>query len=130
MAGPPLRPLYQILKPDPKQPYDKERNWRTLRDFLKRGLIPIRERFSQYENNGGQAIAGTAATVEFDTNGTNENTSIFVYASNELTVNFTGTVLVTVRVSVQSDDDSGDYAGEIWLEKNSVEVAGSKAYVG
>jgi hypothetical protein len=83
---------------------------------------------SVYDNTGGISFTGTAVTVAFDTTQTNTNETLYTFASNQITVNATGTYLLTYNVSLDAVSSSARSSSRVWLERNTVLVPGTAAF--
>lgn len=92
-----------------------------------KGDIGLIDSFYGYDETGGQTVNGTDSTINIDTT-TVEDTP-FSLVDDEVTVNATGLLEISFRVSLGSLG-TGDWAARIWLERNTFEVLGSRAYFG
>jgi hypothetical protein len=63
------------------------------------GSSGVKEYFSAYDTTGGVDVDTAPATVVFDTVLKNSNGSVFTLSSGELTINKTGTYMITVDCS-------------------------------
>ncbi len=87
------------------------------------------DKFDVYDNVGGQTFSTGIITVNLDTIRKDTGNGVFSLASDEVTINQTGSFVFTLRVS--ADHDSGALQRvtvRAWLERDSVEVDGTSGF--
>lgn len=82
------------------------------------------DQFDVYDNVGLQTFTSGAITVNLDTIRKDTGRGVFSLASDQVTINVTGTYVFTYRLSIKATESSS----RGFLEKNSVEVDGTSAY--
>ncbi len=84
--------------------------------------------FDVYDNTGGQTFTTSPITVNLDTIRKDTGEGVFSLSADEVTVNSTASFIFIIRVS--SDVDAGTIrnGARAWLERDSVEVDGTRAF--
>ncbi len=90
------------------------------------GSVRANDGVTAYDAIGGSTFGAGPATLVLDT--TSVTSSLFSLASNELTVSVTGRYQVSYSVSLQGTTSSRSQI-ETWLERDTVEVGGSRGEV-
>ena len=86
------------------------------------------DRFDAYDNAGGQSFSTGTITINLDTIRKDTGGGVFTLAADEVTINVTGTYIFVYRVSLKVDVDGDGIVGRVWLEKNAVEVDGTRGF--
>ncbi len=86
------------------------------------------DKFDVYDNAGGQSFTTGTITVNLGTIRKDTGGGVFTLAADEVTINVTGTYIFVYRVSLVVSMDGDGTVGRIWLEKNAVEVDGTRAF--
>ena len=74
--------------------------------------------FDAYDAVGGQAVTGSAVTVNIDTTRTTSSSAVFVLSSDQLTVNLTGGGLADISYrATLGNTGSDDFSFDIYLEQ-------------
>jgi len=76
-----------------------------------------------YDATGGQDITATTVTLNLDTERANSDDGTFTLSGDVVTINRTGRFAFLISATV---DNRGKNEIEGWLERNSVEVTGTK----
>ena len=74
---------------------------------------------------GNTGLTNTEVTLTLNATGVNSNASVFSLASNQITVNKTGTYEINVNVYLNNSSTARtEYS--MWIENNAVEIAGTR----
>jgi hypothetical protein len=79
-------------------------------------------------STGNDNVGAGPSTAVLDSTQSTSDASVFSLSSNTVTVNKTADFLVTAELSIQQGDDTTHTRGTLrmWLENDSVEVAGTR----
>lgn len=102
-------------------------------DALLRALSPVGHVAHVYDNAGGQAVSGSAVTVNLDAEGLMNPPDSFGLASDELTVKYDGVAVLLSRCTVGTVGTS-DFQVESWIEVDTgsgySEIPGTRGFAG